>query len=198
MKKHLWVSVKMLLLMTVFTGLIYPLAITGIARVIFPAQANGSLIKIDGRLIGSRLIGQEFKSNKYFWPRPSATGYDHLPSGGSNYGPTSDTLKQLVEARRAKFIRANHLPKNTRVPSVMLNSSASGLDPDITPRSAELQVGRVARARGFDNKQEMELRKLVASHVQGPQLGFLGEPRVNVLLLNLALDSISVNRGQTF
>ncbi len=180
----------MLLVMTIFTGIIYPLAMTGIAQIIFPNQANGSMIKINGKLVGSRLIGQNFTSDRYFWPRPSAIGYNPLPSGGSNYGPTSDTLKDLVEMRRKEFIRLNGLPSNTRVPPDMLYASGSGLDPDISPEAAELQIGRVARARGFDLAQTARLRKLVQSHIQEPQLGFLGNTRVNVLELNIALDSL--------
>ena len=190
MKKHLWDSIKMLLVMTIFTGIIYPLAMTGIAQIIFPNQANGSMIKINGKLVGSRLIGQNFTSDRYFWPRPSAIGYNPLPSGGSNYGPTSDTLKDLVEMRRKEFIRLNGLPSNTRVPPDMLYASGSGLDPDISPAAAELQIDRVARARGFGSVRTAELTKLVQSHVEGPQLGFLGNPRVNVLELNIALDSL--------
>lgn len=193
MKKQIWDSTKMLLVMTIFTGLVYPLVMTAIAQIIFPKQANGSMIRMNGRLVGSRLIGQNFTSDKYFWPRPSAIGYNPLPSGGSNYGPTSDTLKELVEMRRKGFIRLNGLPANTKVPPDMLYASGSGLDPDISPASAELQTNRVARARGFDNLQTAALRKLVQSHIEGPQLGFLGDPRVNVLVLNLALDSLDVN-----
>ncbi len=193
MKKHLWDSIKMLLVMTVFTGIIYPLAMTGIAQIVFPNQANGSMIRIKGKLVGSRLIGQNFTSDKYFWPRPSAIGYNPLPSGGSNYGPTSDALKELVEMRRKEFIRLNGLPSNTQVPPDMLYASGSGLDPDISPAAAELQIDRVARARHFDEKGKKDLEGLVRSQIHGPQLGFLGEPRVNVLMLNLALDSLDVN-----
>ena len=190
MKTHLWNSLKMLLVMTVFMGLIYPLVMTAIGQIVFPEQANGSMIRINGKLVGSKLIGQNFTSDKYFWPRPSAIGYNPLPSGGSNYGPTSDTLKKLVELRRSEFIRLNGLSPNTKVPPDMLYASGSGLDPDISPESAELQIDRVARARGFDSLQTVELQKLVKSHIVKPQLGFLGDPRVNVLELNIALDSL--------
>ncbi len=190
MKTHLWNSLKMLIVMTVFMGLIYPLVMTAIGQIVFPEQANGSMIRINGKLVGSKLIGQNFTSDKYFWPRPSAIGYNPLPSGGSNYGPTSDTLKKLVELRRSEFIRLNGLSPNTKVPPDMLYASGSGLDPDISPESAELQIDRVARARGFDSLQTVELQKLVKSHIVKPQLGFLGDPRVNVLELNIALDSL--------
>ncbi len=192
MKKHLWDSLKVLIVMTVFTGLVYPLVMTAIAQIVFPKQANGSMIRINGKLVGSKLIGQNFTGDKYFWPRPSAIGYNPLPSGASNYGPTSDTLKELVETRRKEFIRLNGLPANTRVPPGMLFASGSGLDPDISPAAAELQINRIARARGFDSVQTAQLRKLMQSHVEGPQLGFLGDARVNVLELNIALDSLDV------
>jgi potassium-transporting ATPase KdpC subunit len=194
MKKHLFDSIKMLAVMTIFTGVFYPLFMTLVANIVFPNQATGSLVKIDGRVVGSKLIGQDFFSDKYFWPRPSAVGYNPLPSGGSNYGPTSDTLKKLVEMRRADFIRLNNLPANTRVPAEMLYASASGLDPDISPEAAELQIDRVARARNLDNSEKEELIKIVKSAIEGPQFGILGEPRVNVLLLNMALDTMNVNR----
>ncbi len=176
--------------MTVFTGLLYPVVMTGIAQVVFPKQANGSLIEIGGKVVGSKLIGQDFTSDKYFWPRPSAIGYDPLPSGGSNCGPTSDTLEKLVEMRKTDFIRLNNLPPSTQVPSDMLYASGSGLDPDISPESAELQIDRVARARGFDSVQTQDLRKLVQDHIEGRELGLFGERRVNVLMLNIALDSL--------
>ncbi len=190
MKRLFWDSVKMLLIMTVFTGIIYPMVVTGIAQIIFPGQANGSMITVDDKLVGSKLIGQAFTSDKYFWPRPSATGYNPLPSGGSNYGPTSDTLEKLVDMRRRNFTRLNGLPVNTKVPPDMLYASGSGLDPDISPAAAELQIGRVARARGFDSTQTAGLRKLVSSYIHGPQFGILGDPRVNVLELNIALDRL--------
>ncbi len=180
----------MLLVMTVFTGLIYPLVMTALGQIVFPEQANGSMIRINGKLVGSKLIGQNFTSDKYFWPRPSAIGYNPLPSGGSNYGPTSDTLKELVEMRRSEFIRSNGLSPNAKVPPDMLYASGSGLDPDISPESAELQIDRVARARGFDSLQTAALSKLVKSYTEKPQLGFLGDPVVNVLELNIALDSL--------
>lgn len=190
MKKTILPAIYLTLFMTVFTGLLYPVVMTGIAQVVFPKQANGSLIEIGGKVVGSKLIGQDFTSDKYFWPRPSAIGYDPLPSGGSNYGPTSDTLEKLVEMRKTDFIRLNNLPPSTQVPSDMLYASGSGLDPDISPESAELQIDRVARARGFDSVQTQDLRKLVQDHIEGRELGLFGERRVNVLMLNIALDSL--------
>lgn len=176
--------------MTVFTGILYPLFMTLVANLIFPYQAKGSFIKVDGKIVGSQLIGQSFTGEKYFWPRPSAIDYNPLPSGGSNYGPTSDTLKKLVELRRADFIRLNGLTTYTRVPADMLFASGSGLDPDISPEAAELQVDRIAKARGFDSLHTVELRQLVKHHITHPELGFLGDQRVNVLELNISLDSL--------
>ncbi len=195
MKKTILPAIYLTLLMTVLTGLLYPLVMTGIAQLIFPGQANGSMIKCEGQVVGSKLIGQNFTSVRYFWSRPSAIGYNPMPSGATNYGPTSDTLKHLVEKRKADFIRFNDLPANTQVPGDMLYASGSGLDPDISPEAAELQIDRVARARGFNSSETKVLRELVESHIETPQLGFLGEPRVNVLLLNIALDSLYVSRG---
>jgi K+-transporting ATPase ATPase C chain len=193
MKRHLWDSLKMLFVMTIFLGLIYPLVMTAIAQIFFPNKSNGSMIKINGRLVGSKLIGQTFTSNRYFWSRPSAIDYNPLPSGASNYGPTSDSLKKLVEMRMKEFIRLNGLSTNTHVPPDMLYASGSGIDPDISPASAELQIDRIAAARHFDEKGKKVLERLVRSQIIGPQLGFLGEPRANVLMLNLALDSLYVN-----
>lgn len=190
MKKHLLDSLKMLMVMCVLTGLLYPLFITFLANIVFPRQAGGSLITINGKVVGSKLIGQSFSKSKYFWPRPSAIGYNPLPSGGSNYAPTNDTLKKLVEARKLEFIQSNNLSKDTRVPSDMLYASASGLDPDISFESAELQVNRIARVRGFNNVQVQKLRRLVLQHLQRPEFGFLGDSTVNVLELNISLDSL--------
>jgi len=179
----------MLLVFTVITGLIYPLAVTGIAQVIFPHQANGSLIKINGKIYGSELIGQQFNDPKYFWGRPSATSpepYNAASSSGSNLGPTNPALISAVTAR----IQALHEvdPANTLpIPVDLVTASASGLDPHISVASALYQVHRVASARGLS---EAEVISLVEKYTEGRQFGFLGEPRVNVLLLNLALDGI--------
>lgn len=192
-------AIVLLLVLTAVTGLAYPLAMTGIAGVIFPAQAQGSLIEKDGKVIGSALIGQEFKDDKYFHGRPSATlapdpndstktvstPYNAANSGGSNLGPTSkalaDRLKEDVDKLRAEN-------PNTAIPVDLVTTSASGLDPDISPEAAQFQVPRVAKAR---NMSEESLKVLVASNTQGRLLGLFGEPRVNVLALNLALDRAS-------
>jgi K+-transporting ATPase ATPase C chain len=189
-------AIVLLLVLTAITGLAYPLAMTGIAGMLFPAQARGSLIEKDGKVVGSALIGQEFKDDKYFHGRPSATlapdpndstktvpaPYNAANSGGSNLGPTSkalaDRLKEDVDKLRAENPKA-------AVPVDLVTTSASGLDPDISPEAAQFQVPRVAKARNMPDDQ---VKQLVASSTQGRLFGLLGEPRVNVLALNLALD----------
>jgi K+-transporting ATPase ATPase C chain len=177
----------MLLLLTVLTGLVYPLAVTGLAHVFSPDQANGGLIVREGKVIGSKLIGQYFDKPEYFWSRPSATvpfPYNATASGGSNLGPTNPVLIEAVKARVAA-LRAADPGNDALVPVDLVTSSGSGLDPHISPAAAQYQIRRVARARGLD---EAVVRDLVVQYTQGRQLGVLGEPRVNVLLLNLALD----------
>jgi K+-transporting ATPase ATPase C chain len=178
-----------LLLFTLLTGVIYPLAVTGIAQLIFPRQANGSLIVKDGKALGSGLIGQLFDDPKYFWGRLSATGpypYNAAASSGSNLGPSNPALMAAVQARIDALKTAD--PGNTQpIPIDLVTASGSGLDPDISVAAALYQVPRVARVRGMS---ESAVRALVDQYTQGRQFGFLGEPRVNVLELNLALDEI--------
>jgi K+-transporting ATPase ATPase C chain len=188
--KTLIISLKIFLFFTVLTGIIYPLFITGIAQVIFPAKANGSLIVKNNQIIGSELIGQQFDSAIYFTSRPSAISYNPLPSGGSNYGLTNGKLKNLVAERRRNFNVYNQLDSLTEIPSEMLFASASGLDPHISPEAAVLQVDRIAKARNFDKAQKQELMNCVKNLSETPQFLFLGESRVNVLLLNLETDKI--------
>jgi K+-transporting ATPase ATPase C chain len=190
MKKQIIAAVKMLLLLTLVTGVIYPLVITGIAQIVFPAKANGSLIASNGRVIGSGLIGQGLDSVIYFHSRPSAVGYNPMPSGGSNWGPTADTLRKIMDANRTAFIHDNGLDSNATVPIEMITASASGLDPDISPEAVRMQVNRVASARHFSAEQTEKLRHLVESMVTPPQFGILGDSRINVLALNLAVDSL--------
>ena len=186
MKKNFVTAVLMTIVTTVLLGLIYPLVVTGLAQVIFPDRANGQLIQRgDGTLIGSRLIGQPFVGPGYFHSRPSAAGagYDAGASSGSNLGPTSQKLKNRVQADIQRLQVEN---PGKPVPVDLVTASASGLDPHISPAGAEFQIARVARDRGVTEDQ---VRQLVNAHIEGRQFGFLGEPRVNVLELNLDLDS---------
>jgi len=179
--------------MTILTGIVYPLFMTGIAQLTFPSKANGSLIKKDGKIIGSELIGQKFDSSIYFWSRPSVIGYNPIPSGASNYGPTSDTLKKQVTARRVLFAKMNSISDPLAVPKEMLFASASGLDPHISQKAALLQVDRVAKARNFNAIQKQKLVQSVKNLTEMPQFLVLGEERVNVLILNLELYKIDQN-----
>ena len=188
--KTFGIALKIFLVFTILTGIVYPLLVTGIAQVVFPHQANGSLILKDNKIIGSELIGQQSDSTIYFTSRPSAIGNNPLPSGGSNYGLTSKKLKDQFTERKNRFIAFNQLDKNTEVPSEMLFASASGLDPHISPQAAELQINRIAKARSFSNVQKQKLKSLVENMSEAPQLACLGESRVNVLLLNIALDKL--------
>jgi len=187
MKKNLMISIWFTLLTTVLLGIMYPLVVTGLARVFFPSQANGRLIYEGGEIVGSRLIGQPFTAPGYFYSRPSAAGsagYDPQNSGGSNYGPTNKALIDRVEASVQALQPTN---PNAPIPADLATTSGSGLDPDISPAAAEFQIPRVARERGMS---EQDLRALVQSpsHTEGRQFGFLGEPHVNVLKLNRDLD----------
>jgi potassium-transporting ATPase KdpC subunit len=187
MWKQLLPALRMTLLMTVLTGLIYPGLVTGICQMVFPNEANGSLIQKNGAVVGSELIGQNFSKPEYFQPRPSAAGsdgYDATASGGSNLGPTNQKLVDRVNTSVAKFRKEN--PDYTGpIPADLLTTSGSGLDPHLSPASADAQVARVAKARGASEDQ---IRQLVTRFTEGRDLGFLGEPRVNVLRLNMALD----------
>jgi K+-transporting ATPase ATPase C chain len=185
MKNQLIVAVKFTLITTLLFGLVYPLAVTGLSQLLFPKQASGSLIEKNGQILGSRLIGQAFTSDKYFHSRPSAagTGYDPTSSSGSNLAPTNQQLVDRVKQDVAKLQQEN---PGVAIPADLVTTSGSGLDPDISPAAAEFQISRIARARGISAET---LRPLVARHTQQRQWGILGEARVNVLELNLNLDA---------
>jgi K+-transporting ATPase ATPase C chain len=187
MHRQLAPAFRLMLILTVLTGLIYPGVVTALCQVLFHWQANGSMLKVDGKEIGSALLGQTFTKPEYFHPRPSAAGndgYDPTASGGSNYGPTNQKLIDRVRSSVEQFRKEN--PGYTGpIPADLLTASGSGLDPDISPASAEAQAARVAKARGIGLEP---VKELITRNTKGPDLGFLGEPRVNVLKLNLELD----------
>jgi len=187
MRRQLAPALVVFLFFTLLVGVVYPLAVTGVARIAFPSKSQGSLVREGGVVVGSRLIGQAFSGPRYFQPRPSAagTGYDATASGASNLGPSNPLLLADVRARVAAYRRLNGLAANTPVPVDAVTASASGLDPAISPANARLQAPRVARARGLSLAQVLTL---VRENTHGRSLGFLGEPGVNVLELNLALD----------
>lgn len=188
MLKQFRPALVILALLTILTGVIYPLVVTGVSQIIFPSQANGSLIVRDGKTLGSELIGQSFNDPKYFWGRLSATSgipYNASSSSGSNYGPLNPALMQATQAR-IDALKAADPSKSAPIPVDLVTASGSGLDPDVSVAAALYQIHRVAQARSLSNEA---LRTLVMSHVQGRQFFIFGEPHVNVLLLNLALDN---------
>ncbi|MDI6604026.1 MAG: potassium-transporting ATPase subunit KdpC [Thermoanaerobacteraceae bacterium] len=180
----------LLIVMTLLLGLIYPLTVTGVAQILFHNKANGSMVIKNGEIIGSRLIGQNFKNPAYFHGRPSAAGkdgYDATASSGSNLGPTNKALIDDAKKLSEQVRKENEIPENQPVPSDLITSSASGLDPDISIDAAYVQIPRIAKIRGIS---EGKLKELVNSHITGRQFGILGEKRVNVLMLNIALDDL--------
>ena len=184
-------AIRFTIFMTILLGLAYPLAMTGISQLLFPRQANGSFISRGGQLVGSSLIAQNFEKLEYFWPRPSAIGYNPLPSGGSNLGQANQDLKRTVDERKAK-LKAAHPEQKNDPPQDLIFASASGLDPHISPEAAQYQLQRVAKAR---NLSVQEIQELIAQTTNERQFGILGEPTVNVLALNLALDKRQGNEG---
>ncbi len=184
--KTLFQALRMIAVLTLITGVSYPLLVLGFAKTFLSHEANGSLIYSRGTLVGSELIAQSFSSPRYFWPRPSAVGHNPLPSSGTNYGATSKSLQGQIAERRIKLLEANG---GVEPPDELLLASGSGLDPHISPASVQYQVNRVAAARNLDADQLNILRNIVSEATEPRMLGFLGQPRVNVLKLNLAIDS---------
>ncbi len=190
MKKILIVSFKSLILFTILTGIIYPLLITGIAKIFFNYQADGSLIRVNERIVGSELLGQKFDTSIYFWTRPSTIDYNPMPSGASNWGPTSDTLKKTAGERRIQYALLNILEPDQYVPDDAVFASGSGVDPDISVENAKLQLNRVAKARNFNENKKKQLEELINKLIDNPQFGILGEKKINVLKLNILLDQM--------
>lgn len=188
---QIWNNFKLFLWLTLVTGIIYPLLITGIAQLTMKKKADGDFISYNGKIIGAKLISQKFESKKYFWPRPSAVEYNPLPSGGSNLGSTSAALKKVINDRKQKILQTNNNVSND-IPSELLYASGSGLDPHISPATAHFQIDRIIKARGLDNKTgKQELKDLIDRMTLQRRFGFLGQPCLNVLMLNKALDELS-------
>jgi K+-transporting ATPase ATPase C chain len=183
-------SVKVLLLFTIITGVIYPLVITAIGQIILPFKSNGSLIKLDNKVIGSELIAQKFVNDKYFQSRPSVTDFTSMPSGGSNVAVASLDYKAKSDSMYSSFKEKNLLPKETTVPSEMMSYSASGVDPHISKMAALLQVNRISKARNFDENKRTKILNIIDSFIEKPQFGILGVERINVLMINLELDKL--------
>jgi potassium-transporting ATPase KdpC subunit len=183
-------SVKALLLFTVITGVIYPLAITAIGQIILPFKSNGSLISVDNKVIGSELIAQKFENDKYFQSRPSITDFTSLPSGGSNLAIASLNYKEKSDSMYNSFKEKNMLPKDSPVPSEMMSYSASGNDPHISKQAALLQVNRISKARNFDESKRNKILNIIDSFTEKPQFGILGQERINVLMINLEIDKL--------
>jgi K+-transporting ATPase ATPase C chain len=190
MKTNAGIALRLLLVMVVLTGILYPVALTMFAQSLFPEKSNGSLLEYNHKLVGSRLIGQKFENDRYFWGRPSAIDYQPLPSGGSNLGMTSLKLKELYETRKKLFIQNNKINSSIEIPAEMLYSSASGLDPHISVKAAELQIDRIAQARHLKATEIQQLTLMIIYFTEKRQLYLWGEPRINVLLVNIELDKI--------
>ncbi len=185
--KQLGPAFRILIFFTAVFGFIYPAIIWACGQIIAPKLARGDFIEKNGQVVGARMVAQNFTSPKYFWGRPSAVNFDPMASGGSNLGPTSAALKKAVDEREVKIRALQHVEGSTEIPQDLLFASASGLDPEISPEATRFQVDRVAAARGISSDS---VRQMIEARIVGPQLGFLGEPRVNVLELNLALDEL--------
>jgi K+-transporting ATPase ATPase C chain len=188
--KIILISVKFLLIMTLLTGLIYPFMVFGIAKIFYPNKSAGSFVEVNGKTYCSILISRNFDSLSYFQPRPSAVNNFPMPSGASNYGPSSRKLKETSDSIKKAFIKTNLLPENTEVPPDAVFSSGSGIDPHISPENAFLQIDRISKFRNFDAEKKKRLKEVIYSNIEYPQFGILGEPVINVLKLNIELDKI--------
>jgi K+-transporting ATPase ATPase C chain len=189
--KTFWIALKLFLCLSLITGILYPLLITGIAQLVFNHKANGSILYRNDTPVGSKLIGQKFEGDRHFWGRPSAHDYNPLPSGGSNLGPTSARLKQAVKERQTKIMEAHEINDPDEIPSELLFASGSGLDPYISPETAYFQIDRIVKARNFQDKKQLE--ELIKNLIKQRRFGFLGVPCVNVLELNLSLEQLSAS-----
>jgi len=183
-------SVKVILLFTVLTGVVYPLAITALGQIIFPFKSNGSLMKQDGKVIGSELVSQKFENDKYFQSRPSYTDFSSMPSGGSNLAIASLDYKSKSDSLYNSFSVKNNLPEGVMVPSEMMSYSASGIDPHVSKSALLLQIGRIVKARDWNEDKKLKLLNTIDSFTEKPQFGFLGEERINVLLINVEIDKL--------
>ena len=188
--KYIIISIKFLLVMTILTGIVYPVFVFGIAKIFFPEKSRGSLVEVNGNIVGSELIAQKFDSSIYFQPRPSAIDFAPVPSGASNLGPTSLKLKTISDSLKKAYLSKNLLNENSDVPVDAVFASGSGLDPHISPANALLQVNRICSARRFDTARKNKLLDLINTLTEKPQFETLGEPRVNVLKLNVELDKL--------
>jgi potassium-transporting ATPase KdpC subunit len=188
--KTIITSLKLLVFMTILTGIVYPLFVFFVAKTIFPQKSEGGFVKVDKKIIGSELFGQKFISKKYFQSRPSAIDYQPIPSGGSNLAPTSQTLKHMVDSLKQSYIIFNELPASTVVPPDAIFSSASGIDPHISQANALLQSNRISKERNFDESKRNKLIDLINKYTEKRQFGLLGEERINVLNLNIELDKL--------
>jgi K+-transporting ATPase ATPase C chain len=194
MKRQIFTGIKLLFVFTLLTGLFYPIIITFFAQLVYPYKALGSFKENKGLIVGSELIAQKFTGSQYFWPRPSAINYQPMPSGATNLSQTSSILKNEYDKRKTIFIHMNSLDSTSSIPKEMLFSSASGVDPHISPEAAYLQAGRIVKERYFNAEQEIKLNKLIETLIEKPQLGFLGKRIINVFILNLELDKIAQSK----
>jgi potassium-transporting ATPase KdpC subunit len=188
--KNFFIGLKLFAVLSVICGVIYPLAITGLSQIFFPYQANGSMLAYNDKLLGSELIGQQFNKPEYFWGRPSTINCNPMPSGASNLGPTSNKLKSIIQSRIDSISKYQNIPNVKEIPNDLLFASGSGVDPDISPEAVFFQLPRVVKYRNLDSAKTEKLINLIASCTENPQFGFLGMPKVNILKLNLKLNSM--------